>query len=256
MDYLGRLKRNLQAGKKTTGAWLFTTSTDMAEIVGGCDFDAIMIDQEHGPGHPTNAVDQHRAIRFAGDSSTLMRIPSNDPIMVKKALDAGMEGIMFPCVNSAQEAKAAVDACFFPPKGSRGAGLSATHATRYGRMNDAYLDHFEDNLVVICQIETAEAVENIEEIAAIEGVDMLFIGPYDLSGSIGKLGQFEDPDVKALYAKAVRKIKASGKWMGTISSGADQTKQYFNEGFDFLLCASETSLVVSAADQLLAELKA
>ena len=255
MDYLGRLKRNLAAGKKTTGAWLFTTSTDMAEIVGGCDFDAIMIDQEHGPGHPANAVDQHRAIRFAGDSSTLMRIPWNDPVMAKKALDAGMEGIMFPCVNSAKEAKAAVAACFFPPKGTRGAGLSATHSTRYGRMNTAYLENFENNMVVICQIETAEAVKNIEEIAAVDGVDMLFIGPYDLSGSIGKLGQFEDPEVKALYAEAVQKIKASGKWMGTISSGAEQTKQYFDEGFDFLLCASETSLVASAADQLLAELK-
>jgi 2-keto-3-deoxy-L-rhamnonate aldolase RhmA len=255
MNYLGRLKRKLREGKKTTGAWLFTTSTDMAEIVGGCDFDAIMIDQEHGPGYPSNAVDQHRAIRFAGDSSALMRIPWNDPVMVKKGLDAGMEGIMFPCVNTAEEAQKAVDACFFPPRGSRGAGLIASHSTRYGRMNDAYLEKFEDNLMVICQIETAQAVDNIEEIAAIEGVDMLFIGPYDLSGSIGKLGQFDDPEVKALYQKAVRKIKATGKWMGTISSGAAQTNAYFEDGYDFLLCASETGLVSSAADQLLAELK-
>ncbi|WP_025897534.1 HpcH/HpaI aldolase family protein [Sneathiella glossodoripedis] len=254
MNYLGRLKRKLQEGQKTTGAWLFTPSTDMAEVIGGCNFDAIMIDQEHGPGVPGEAVAQHRAIRFAGDSSTLIRIPWNDPVMVKKALDAGMEGIMFPCVNTAEEARKAVDACYFPPRGSRGAGLSATHATRYGRMNEEYLQKFEDNLLIICQIETAQAVENIEEIAAVDGVDMLFIGPYDLSGSIGKLGQFEDPEVKALYDRAVQKIKASGKWLGTISSGVEQSKRYFAQGHDFLLCASETSLVSTAADQLLSEL--
>jgi len=255
MNYLGRLKKQLSAGKKATGSWLFTSSTDMAEVIGGCDFDAIIIDQEHGPGSPGAAVDQHRAIRFAGDTSAFMRIPWNDPIAVKKALDAGMEGIMFPCVNTAEEAQLAVKACLFPPKGFRGAGLSATHATRYGRLNTEYLNQFEDNLVIMCQIETAQAVQNIEEIAAVDGVDMLFIGPYDLSGSIGKLGQFDDPEVKAQFELARDKIKASGKWLGTISSGVEETQRLFDEGFDFLVCGSETSLVVSAADQLLDGLK-
>lgn len=255
MKDLGRLKRKLQSGQKATGAWLFTSSTDMAELLGGKGFDAIMIDQEHGPGHQSDAVDQHRAIRAAGDSSACMRVPWNDPIEVKKALDAGMEGLMFPCVNTAEEARQAVDASFFPPRGTRGAGLSATHATHYGRFNQEYLAGFEDNLIIMCQIETKQAVDNIEEIAAVEGVDMLFIGPYDLSGSIGKLGQFDDPEVIELFELAVSKIKKSGKWLGTISSGAEQTNKLFEQGYDFLLCASEVGLVSDAADQLLDRLK-
>ncbi|WP_169566881.1 HpcH/HpaI aldolase family protein [Sneathiella limimaris] len=256
MKNLGRLKKKLQSGEKTTGAWLFTDSVEMAEVLGGCDFDGIMIDQEHGPAGSGALVNQHRAIRHAGDSSALVRVPWNDPVHVKKVLDAGMEGIMFPCVNTAEEAELAVAASYFPPRGFRGAGLSATHATRYGRLNDEYLAEFEENLLLICQVETAQSVENIEAIAAVDGVDMLFIGPYDLSGSIGKLGQFEDPEVIAQFETARDRIKASGKWLGTISSGVEQTRQLFDEGFDFLLCASETSLVSSAADQLLTGLKA
>jgi len=254
MDKLGRLKNRLAAGQKTAGAWMFTGSSDMAEILGGCNFDAIIIDQEHGASPVSVAIDQHRAIRYAGDTSVVMRIAWNDPVAVKRALDAGMEGIMFPCVNTADEARAAVDACRFPPRGSRGAGLAATHAAAYGRKSEQYLREFEDKMVIICQIETAQAVANIEEIAAVDGVDMLFVGPYDLSGSIGKLGQFSDLEVKAQFELARDKIKASGKWLGCISSGAEQTNEMFAAGFDFLVCAAETSLVSSGADQLLDEL--
>lgn len=227
----------------------------MAEILGSAGFEAIMIDHEHGSGNLQAAINQHRAIRSCSDTSVLMRIPSNDPVAVKRALDAGMEGIMFPAVNTAEEAKMAVDACRYPPVGNRGMGLGAARAALYGRNTAEYLQHFEDNMIVICQIETKEAVGNIETIAAVEGVDMLFIGPYDLSGSIGKPGQFEDPQVKALFEEARDRIKATGKWLGCISTGAERTNEMFSEGFDFLLCASETALVSSAAGNLLGQLK-
>ncbi len=254
MKRVGRLKNQLMKGRKTAGCWLFTGSSDMAEIVGGSGFDAIMIDHEHGSGDLSSAIGQHRAICVAGNSSTLMRIPSNDPVAVKRALDAGMEGIMFPAVNTAEEAKMAVDACFYPPNGTRGVGLGAARAAHYGRQTAEYLSEFEGKMMIICQIETKEAVGNIEEIAAVDGVDMLFIGPYDLSGSIGKPGQFEDPEVKALFEEARDKIRKSGKWLGCISKGAERTNEMFEEGFDFLLCAAETNLVSAAADQLLEEL--
>lgn len=255
MKRTGKLKATLEAGKKAAGSWLFTGSADMAEIIGGCGFDAIMIDHEHGKGNLSEAIEQHRAIRSSGDASILMRIPSNDPVAVKRALDAGMEGIMFPAVNSAVEAKAAVEACRFPPNGNRGVGLGAARAAQFGRFATEYFAEFEQKLMIICQIETKDAVGNIEEIAAVDGVDMLFIGPYDLSGSIGKPGAFEDPEVKALFEEARDKIKASGTWLGCISSGAERSRDMFEEGFDFLLCASETSLVAAAADDLLDQLK-
>lgn len=255
MSSIGKLKSSLREGKKCAGSWLFTGSPDMAEILGNVGFEAIMIDHEHGSGTLEAAIHQHRAIRSCSDTSVLMRIPSNDPVMVKRALDAGMEGIMFPAVNTVADAKMAVDACRFPPNGSRGMGLGAARAALYGHKTAEYLKHFEDNMMVICQIETKEAVGNIEQIAAVDGVDMLFIGPYDLSGSIGKLGQFDDPEVKALFEEARDRIKATGKWLGCISTGAERTNEMFDEGFDFLLCASETALVSTAAENLLDQLK-
>ena len=109
--------------------------------------------------------------------------------------------------------------------------------------------------MIVCQVETKQAVDNIEEIAAVDGVDMLFIGPYDLSGSIKKLALFEDPEVKALFELARDKIKKSGKWLGCIAQGSDHANQLYDDGFDFLLLASETSLVATAADTLLDQLK-
>ncbi|MBL4666956.1 MAG: hypothetical protein JKY04_06220 [Sneathiella sp.] len=255
MKHMGRLKNKLRAGQKTAAAWLFTGSPEMAEIMGSVGFDAIMIDHEHGCGDLRSAIEQHRAIRATGDTSILMRIPVNDPTEVKRALDVGMEGIMFPCVNTAEEAQKAVDACRYPPRGSRGAGFGCARSTTYGKYAEEYRQNFEDNVMIICQIETAEAVANIEEIAAIDGVDMLFIGPYDLSGSINKLGDFEDPEVKAQFELARDKIKASGAWLGCISDSASRSNEMYAEGFDFLLCAAETTLLTAAADQLLDELK-
>jgi len=255
MQDLGYLKAKLQAGKKASGAWLFTGSADMAEILGGCGFDGIMIDHEHGVGDLPAAIHQHRAIRSAGKTSVMIRIPWNDPVMVKRALDAGMEGIMFPSVNTAEEAKLAVEACRYPPNGFRGAGFGAARAANFGRHTEAYRSDFEDKMMIVCQIETKQAVGNIEEIAAVDGVDMLFIGPYDLSGSIKKLALFDDPEVKALFELARDKIKKSGKWLGCIAKGADHANQMYEEGFDFLLMASETSLVATAADNLLDQLK-
>ncbi|MCG8491167.1 MAG: aldolase/citrate lyase family protein [Sneathiellales bacterium] len=255
MSSIGKLKSSLKEGKKCAASWLFTESVDMAEILGSTGFEAIMIDHEHGSGNLLAAINQHRAIRSCSDTSVLMRIPSNDPVAVKRALDAGMEGIMFPAVNSAEEAKMAVEACRYPPRGTRGVGLGAARAALYGRETADYLKTFEDNMMIICQIETKEAVGKIEEIASVDGVDMLFIGPYDLSGSIGKPGHFEDPEVKALFEEARDRIKASGKWLGCISSGIERSNEMFDEGFDFLLCASETALVSSAAENLLDQLK-
>ncbi|MFT6556909.1 HpcH/HpaI aldolase family protein [Sneathiella sp.] len=255
MNRIGKIKKTLAAGQKAKGCWLFTGSADLAEIIGGAGFDAIMIDHEHGSGNLPQAIDQHRAIRCAGDTSVLMRIPSNDPVAVKRALDAGMEGIMFPAVNTAEQARAAVAACRYPPNGTRGVGLGAARAAAYGRDKERYLEEFEDKLLIICQIESKEAVGNIEEIAAVDGVDMLFIGPYDLSGSIGKPGWFDDPQVIAQFEDARDRIKASGKWLGCISSGAERTNEMFAEGFDFLLCAAETTLVSTGAQELLDQLK-
>ncbi|GLQ05215.1 HpcH/HpaI aldolase family protein [Sneathiella chinensis] len=255
MKATGRLAETLARGGKATGCWLFSGSAEAADILGASGFDMILIDHEHGTGTLPEAINQLRAVRAAGDSSALIRLTSHDPADVKRALDAGMEGIMFPCVNTAAEARAIVDACYFPPKGKRGAGMGATRASGFGLWTQEYLSGFEQKLFVICQIESAEAVGNIEEIAAVDGVDMLFIGPADLSGSIGKLGQFDDPEVKALFEEARDRIRATGKPLGCVSKGPENTLQMFAEGFDLLLCASDTGFMADGAGRLLDQLK-
>ncbi|WP_373088002.1 HpcH/HpaI aldolase/citrate lyase family protein [Sneathiella sp.] len=250
-----KLKKKLQAGEKTTGCWLFSNSTDMAEIIAGSGFDAVMIDHEHGAGDLRSAIELHRAAASVSDITVLMRVPWNDNVMIKRALDTGVEGLMVPSVNTAEEAKAVVQACRYPPGGIRGSGLGVARAGGYGRHAADYKKNIDKEMLIICQIETKEAVGNIESIAAVEGVDMLFIGPNDLSGSINKLGEFDDPEVKALFAEARDKIKASPAFLGCISKGAEATNALFADGFDFLICAGDTGLMLTAANDLLGRVK-
>ena len=248
-----KLKEKLQAGEKAAACWLFSNSSDMAEIVAGAGFDALMIDHEHGSGSLQTAIDQYRAARSVNEVTVLMRVPWNDTVLIKRGLDAGMDGVMIPSVNTAEEARAAP--CRYPPTGIRSAGFGAARAGGYGRTAQEYRDNLDKDLMIICQIETKEAVGNIESIAAVDGVDMLFIGPNDLSGSINKLAEFDDPEVKALFEEARDKIKASPAFLGCISKGPKQTNDLFAQGFDFLLCAGDTGLAATAAGDLLKNLK-
>lgn len=255
MSFARKLKEKLKAGEKVAGCWLFSNSPDMAEIIAATGFDALMIDHEHGSGSLEMAIHQYRAARSVSDAPILMRVPWNDTVLIKRALDTGMDGIMVPSVSTSDEARAVVAACRYPPGGIRSAGVGAARAGTYGRHARAYLENLDQDLMIICQIETKEGVDNIESIAAVDGVDMLFIGPNDLSGSIKKLGQFDDPEVKALFEAARDRIKASPAYLGCISKGAEQTNDLFAEGFDFLLCAGDTNLVATAAKDLLTSVK-
>src|SRR5690606_3707981 len=201
MSFARKLKEKLRAGEKTTACWLFSNSPDMAEIIGAAGFDAVMIDHEHGSGSLEMAIHQYRAVRSVGDAPVLMRVPWNDTVLIKRALATGMDGSMVPSVSTAEEARAVVAVCRYPPHGSRSAGIGPARGGTYGRFARAYLENLVDDLMIICQIETKEGVENIESIAAVDGIDMLFVGPNDLSGSIRKLGQFNDPEVKALLTE-------------------------------------------------------
>ena len=178
------LKRRLAAGGRALGCWLDMVSPLAAEIVALAGYDCVMIDHEHGPGSLMEAIGQIHAISGTS-ASPLMRVPWNDPVTIKRALDLGVEGLMIPAVSSAEEARAAVAACRYPPAGVRGAAYGAIRASRYGLDRDDYRERVNDNLLLICQIETLQGVEAIPDIARVPGVDVLFFGPYDLSGSAG-----------------------------------------------------------------------
>ncbi len=209
------LKRRLAAGDRALGCWLNMASPIAAEIAGLAGYDCVMIDHEHGPGGLMDAVGLMQAIS-ATPASPLMRVPWNDPVQIKRALDIGVEGLMIPAVGSAAEARAAVAACRYPPAGIRGAAYGSVRASDYGLAGAHYRDTAADTLLVICQIETLDGVAAVPEIAAVPGVDVLFLGPYDLSGSAGLLGRFDDPEVVSLIDRAERAIVDSGACYGSV----------------------------------------
>jgi len=239
-------KRRLLAGGRGYGCWLHLCSPIAAEVLALAGYDAMIIDHEHGSGDLIGAIQIMQAIS-ATPAAPIIRVPWNDPVALKRALDTGPEGVMIPSINSADEARAAVAACRYPPDGARGAAYGLVRASNYGLAAKDYFENVRDNLLIMCQIETAGAVDAIPDIAATDGVDMLFIGPIDLSGSVGKLGRFDDAEVIALRERAEDEIKASGKLLGGLAvphlSIADMTAR----GYDFVTAASDISLLRDAA---------
>lgn len=239
------LKDRLRAGETCYGAWLGMASQTAAEIVALAGFDCVVIDHEHGPGTLAEGLAVTRVVQST-PCTALMRVPWNDAVYVKRVLDFGVEGIMFPAVNSAEEARAAVSACRYPPEGARGCAIPFVRASRYG-LADGYQAGCGDNLLVICQIESAQAVEAVPDIARVPGVDMLFVGPYDLSGSIGRLGEFDSPEVRSLVMRAEQAILDSGALYGTLPNPVRSLDALRDVGCNLLVPGSDIGLLRDAA---------
>jgi 4-hydroxy-2-oxoheptanedioate aldolase len=219
---------------------MLSTSADMAEILGYAGMDFLLLDHEHGQGSIDDAIGQLRAIK-GSDCVGVLRVPSNDHIYIKRALDAGVGGIMVPNVNNADEARRAVDACRYAPTGVRGA-FGGMRAMKYGFDPGYYDTSFEDLLVVV-QVESAKAIDTIPEIAAVEGVDVIFIGPRDLSATLGKLNQFDDPLVRGHIDRAAAAIQASGKLLGSTAASGKAAKEMAARGYRFIIPGSDVTLL-------------
>lgn len=241
---MNRLKAKLTEGKKVLGCFLSTPSPDNAEILAGAGFDFLLIDHEHSFGGLTDAVAQLRSIRSSSTTS-MLRVPTNDPVYFQRALDAGVECVLCPGVDKRSEAEAVVRACRYPPAGTRGAG-GGLRAAHYDRDADYYRRAASESLIAV-QIESADAVAALDEIASVDGIDMIIIGPRDLSGSIGKLNQFEDPAVFALFAEAERKALASGKFVGTVVYPSFTLNDMFKRGHHAIIATSDVGLLVKGA---------
>lgn len=242
------LKKRLAAGKPALGCWLDMASPVAAEIVGLAGYDFVVIDHEHGPGTLADGLALLQAL--SGTPATaIMRVPANDPVYVKRALDLGVEGLMFPSINSAVEARAAVGACHYPPRGTRGAAYGMARGADYGLCGERYRDSCGDEILVICQIETVQAVDSIPEIAAVPGVDSLFVGPYDLSGSIGRLGRFEDAEVVDLLDRAELSILESGTAYGTIPVRTRSMEDLLARGARLVVAGGDIGFVRTGAVQ-------
>lgn len=227
------LKEKLKRRELTIGSWLSWGFSPITEVMATSAFEWLVIDMEHTAIDFSEAHQMIQTIDLAG-CVPLVRVGDNDPLIIKRVLDCGAHGIVVPMINSAEEARRAVAAAYYPPKGTRGVGLS--RAQKYGLGFHAYRQKSLEQTVVIVQIEHIRGVENLNEILAVDGVDGFIIGPYDLSGSLNQPGNFDHPDVqKALdQVKAIMKESAKPGGYHVVSTCQDELKKRIFEEYKFI----------------------
>src|SRR2546429_3029022 len=187
------LKARLRSGKRALGCWTVLGAPAVIELLALCGFDYLLLDQEHGFGEPSALLHSLQAMAATPHCTSVVRVPSNDANYLKRVLDAGVEGVMVPNVETAEDARAVVAACRYPPAGRRGSALGSARASDYGINAPKYRQAAADELLIVCQIESPKAVDNLQAIAAVDGVDGLFLGPHDLSGPAGQPRHLKTP---------------------------------------------------------------
>ncbi len=244
---VNRLKRALAAGETQIGLWSSLCSPIVAEALAYSGYDWLLIDSEHAPNELPNVMAMMQAMA-PGTASPVVRPAWNDAVLLKRLLDAGAQSFLIPMVQSAEEAAQAVAATRYPPQGVRGVALSH-RGNRYGRVAD-YLAKANREICLIVQIESRGAVDSAAEIAAVEGVDGLFIGPSDLAADLGHLGNPGHAEVQAAFSEVLAACKSAGKAAGILSAVEDQAKGYIDAGFNFVAVGSDLGLLTRHADAL------
>lgn len=241
------LKARLADGERLYGVFLLSFSPVLAEIVGFAGYDFVVIDMEHGPGDTMAALPVLQALAST-QTPAIIRIPDNDPVMAKKAMDLGPQGLMFPMIDGPKAAKRAVSYCRYPPKGIRGAAHSVVRASRYG-VNDNYLEEYEDEVLVMCQVESEEAVKKIEEIAMVEGVDCIQMGPTDLSASMGFLNDLGNKRAKEMLQRAEKGVLGlkNGAFLAGFAMPHDPPSELQRRGYHMVSGAVDIGLFRDAA---------
>lgn len=235
----------LRDGEPVVGNWLSMSDPAVAEISSGLGFDFVMIDTEHTPSSLETVANLVRGVEAGGDAAPLVRVPWNDHVRVKRVLDIGPAGLMSPMVATADEAESFVDAARYPPEGRR--GVAAARASKYGLEFPEYVDRANDDLVLVTQIESEQAVANAGEIAAVDGIDALFVGPADLSRSLGDLGAYDGERFREAVGRVLDAAHAEDVPVGTLATGRDDIERWAEVGYDFQLVGSDAGYVVEGS---------
>ena len=245
-------KRAIAEGRQQIGLWCTLPGSFTVEALATCGYDWLLIDTEHSPGDPLTVLPQLQAAA-AYPVSAVVRPASNDAVLIKRILDFGAQTLLIPYVQNAREAKAAVDAVRYPPVGIRGvAGI--TRATRYGRVRD-YARRAEEELCLLVQVESREALDEIEAIAAVEGIDGIFIGPADLSSSLGHPGELGHPEVATAIEDAIRRIRKTGKPAGILTPDKDFARRCMDFGTVFTAVDVDANILLGNATRIAREFK-
>ena len=247
------LKKKIQAGDVVHGCWVNLASPLSTEVIARSGFDWILIDLEHGAGDVAMATQQMQ-VASGLPATSIVRTEELTRPNLQRILDGGANGIMFPRIDSVADAEFAVQTMYYPPRGVRGMARQM-RATAYGMYADDYLANIEKSLVTIIQIETVEGLNDVDGIAAVPGVDVLFVGPSDLTVSMGIFRQFQHEK----YQKAIRDVatacKKHGKCAGVLMQDLSEYEMYYKLGYRFLACGSDGSFVSKAATEMAKKLK-
>ncbi|OTA18497.1 2,4-dihydroxyhept-2-ene-1,7-dioic acid aldolase [Xenorhabdus vietnamensis] len=249
MDQLtNKFKHALKTGHPQIGLWLGLCSGYSAELLAGTGFDWLLIDGEHAPNDISTILAQLQGIA-PYPSQPVVRPAWNDPVIIKQLLDIGAQTLLLPMIQNAEQAREAVRATRYPPAGIRGVGSALARASRWNRIPD-YLSRANDEMCVLVQVETREALQNLPEIAAVEGVDGVFIGPADLSADMGHIGNPQHPEVQAAIVQAIGQIQSCDKAAGILMTNVDIAEHYLNLGVLFVAVGVDTILLSGAANNL------
>ncbi|KJZ19579.1 HpcH/HpaI aldolase family protein [Loktanella sp. S4079] len=247
-----RFLTGIRAGEGQIGFWLSLASAYSAEVIAAAPFDWLVVDLEHTPGDMQTVLGQLQAVA-PYQATAIVRTPANDPVLVKRLLDLGPEGILFPMIQSPQEAESAVSATRYPPHGIRGVAGNA-RANRFGRLSD-YYERIEAETAVIVQIETCHALDQALEIGTVAGVDGVFFGPADISADMGLLGQPLHPDVWDRIWPAAESLIKAGVPVGTLVTDPVMAADLLQKGFAFVACGTDVGTLARATDNLLAQVR-
>lgn len=239
-----------QADRPLAGIWVCSGSPLVAEICAGSGIDWILIDMEHSPNGLESVLAQLQAIT-AYDATPLVRVPIGDVVTIKQVLDLGAQNLLVPMISSADEARAVVEAVRYPPRGRRGVGSALARSARWNRVED-YLQHADDHVSLFVQVETTAGVDAAADIAAVDGIDGVFVGPSDLAASMGLIGQQTHPDVVDAVHRAFDGVRRAGKPVGVNAFDPAAADEYLAAGATFILVGADVALLARGSESLAA----
>ena len=250
MKNINNLAERLRSKETLTGTLVSLPSPEICELLASIGYDWLFIDAEHGAFNPQQAQGMLQA---ASPTPCLIRVPSDESVWLKKALDIGAAGVIVPQVHDEIQAKRIITDCKYSPIGERGIGIGRAH--KYGVEFERYIENANNETAVIIQAESAKAVDNISKIVAIKGIDAILIGPYDLSASLGKPGKIDHPIVQSAIEKIINACQKAKISMGIFGINAKAVLPYKEKGFNLLAVGIDTAFLISSAKDTLMKMK-
>jgi len=247
-----RFKRAIAEGKLQIGLWSQLAGATTAEVLADAGYDFVVIDAEHAPNDVLTVIPQLQVLDRS-PTSAVVRAPWNDLVIAKRFLDIGAQTLLVPYVQNAEEARRAVFGVRYPPLGGRGVG-TMHRANRYGRIKD-YLTTAGSEICLLVQVETREALDRLEEIAAVDGLDGVFIGPSDLSASMGHVGNPNHPDVQAAIVDVPRRLETIGKPAGILTPVEAEARRYIAAGYVYVAVGSDLGVLANQTAALAARFR-